>query len=352
MDRETLAAFREAARRFAAGEVRAMVGTEGRDGELGRLPATLEAAAAAGLVASPDPGHPGHEWGVWGRASREDGPAASLAVLEELARECAGFAASVHAAGVGTLALDEAGRASPAAALVPADARLPWEDGVPPGDWRAWSSVLAAPGSDTWVLSAGDGRWLAVPAGAAALEVEEVAPRTGLAAVRVVRLALAGGAGQVRELPRRDPAPVLVAHLLGLAAIAVGNARGALEAAARYARERYQGGAEIGRHPAVRLLLGEVAARVAAAAGHVHAAAAAAARSELGPLEAAGVKLAVCGLCRDAVSDALQVLGGYGYMEDYRLEKRLRDALTLVGLRPAGDEVRLALGSAVVEGRP
>ena len=41
------------------------------------------------------------------------------------------------------------------------------------------------------------------------------------------------------------------------------------------------------------------------------------------------VKLRITLECAEAVTDSLQVLGGYGYMEDYRLEKRLRDAMML-----------------------
>jgi len=47
------------------------------------------------------------------------------------------------------------------------------------------------------------------------------------------------------------------------------------------------------------------------------------------------------------VNDSLQVLGGYGYMEDYRLEKRLRDALTLRSAAGRADDLlRLVATSA------
>jgi len=53
------------------------------------------------------------------------------------------------------------------------------------------------------------------------------------------------------------------------------------------------------------------------------------------------LKLAVTTDCCRAVSDLLQVLGGYGYMEDYRLEKRLRDAMTLKTMSVRPDDLRM-----------
>ena len=54
-------------------------------------------------------------------------------------------------------------------------------------------------------------------------------------------------------------------------------------------------------------------------------------------------RLAVVEHAFRAVTDCLQTLGGYGYMEDYRLEKRLRDVSTLKGLHGAPDQLKLFL---------
>jgi hypothetical protein len=54
-------------------------------------------------------------------------------------------------------------------------------------------------------------------------------------------------------------------------------------------------------------------------------------------------RLAVVEHAHRAVTDCLQTLGGYGYMEDYRLEKRLRDVATLKSLHGAPDQLRLYL---------
>ena len=343
---ELLTTFRETARRFAQEVVRPMVGTEGRDGDLSKLPNVLARAEEAGIMASPDPEHPGHEYGVWGTACVTEGPAASCAVLEEIAVECAGVAACLHAAGLGALELEEPAAVRPAVAFLCADTRL--EQDLPPVESSAvWAPVLAAPGTNIWVLYTGrDGAWrrLLVPGETSGLTVEPMTPRTGLTAVEIARVTYSGDEASARSLGSGRLEPMVVRHLIGLAAIAVGTARGGLTVAHEYAAQRHQGGAKIREHAAVRLLLGEATSRTAAAAAHLDAVA-----SQEGTVllkNAAALKLRAVENCWRATSDALQVLGGYGYMEDYRLEKRLRDLMTLRSLRPAPDELRLLLGAS------
>ena len=57
--------------------------------------------------------------------------------------------------------------------------------------------------------------------------------------------------------------------------------------------------------------------------------------------EAMAAKLRITLECDQAVTDCLQVLGGYGYMEDYRMEKRLRDSLTLKAMAIEPNNLRL-----------
>jgi alkylation response protein AidB-like acyl-CoA dehydrogenase len=52
-------------------------------------------------------------------------------------------------------------------------------------------------------------------------------------------------------------------------------------------------------------------------------------KSYSGLKKAAAAKLSVIDLCSRAVTDCLQAFGGYGYMEDYGMEKRLRDVTVL-----------------------
>lgn len=204
---------------------------------------------------------------------------------------------------------------------------------------------MAPPGWDAVVLhhgGPGRSRRSLVPADHPALRVEDLAPRTGLAAVSILRVELDGEPPAETELPPADVEPLLVRWALGLAALALGTARGSLQIARAYAAERRQGGREIGGHAAVQLLLGEAASRVAAGSAHLTALGLAE-PGELTVAAALAAKLRIVEDSYQAATDALQVLGGYGYMEDYRVEKRLRDLMTLRGLRPAPDELRRLL---------
>ena len=349
IEAEQLAAARDTARRFARREIEPMVGTEGRDGDLAALPGVLQRASAAGLLASSDPEAPGYAYGVWGRSCPEEGDEASLVVLLELAAACAGVAACLHCAGLAALEGAEHSLAG-VALLNPETWRPTWASFTtpPPGaatltDDRlggACSFVQAPPGAAAYVVyAAGDQGWerVVLPRDAAGLRVEREGQRTGLAALEVVHLTFDDVVIQDPwRLRPANPTAYLRRQMLGLGAIAAGNALGAIAAAERYAAERYQGGGPIEEHPAVQLLIGESRSRAAAARACVMEAARSA---EL--WDALAAKLRVTLACDQAVSDSLQVLGGYGYMEDYRLEKRLRDAMTLKATAPEPNTLRL-----------
>ncbi len=357
MDTEQLNAMRETARRFARREVAPLVGTEGRDGDLGGLEGVLVRAAEAGILASADPDGAGYEYGVWGRASVQEGGVASVAVLEELAVECAGVAACVHFAGLGGLELageDHVG-GPVAVALFGRGWRVTWPGlETPPlgavqlgsgGLMGACNFVYGLPGTRKFVVyAAGERGWerVLVATEAEGVTTAAVDPRMGLAAARVVHLQLE--AVEVASARRLTPATP-VAHvrrlMLGLAALAVGNARGALREAWRYAEERYQGGAQIEDHPAVQMLLGDSASRVAAASAWLREAAAGGVEDRASLWRAFAAKLRCCAESSQAVTDSLQVLGGYGYMEEYRLEKRLRDSMTLEAMAPDPNTLRI-----------
>jgi len=200
--------------------------------------------------------------------------------------------------------------------------------------------VLSAPGTTQFVVyaeAAGKwSRWL-VPRAAQGVHVAPIRERTGLAALEVLNLEFSKvPISRLTELPPVTPHAALTRFLLGLSAIAVGNAQGAIARARGYAKERYQGGQVIDQHPAVRLLIGDAAARVAAAEAHLHGLARRELRGVGGLWHAAVAKLRISLDCDQAVTDSLQVFGGNGYMEDYRVEKCLRDSMTIkaAGLNP------------------
>jgi alkylation response protein AidB-like acyl-CoA dehydrogenase len=125
-----------------------------------------------------------------------------------------------------------------------------------------------------------------------------------------------------------------------LAGLLAGCARELADRAGAYALERYQGGRKIHEHDAVRQLIGpiELARRVIDAF-------ALATLTGTAPGDGAASAFAV-ELARQAGLDAIQTLGGYGYMEDYRVERYLRDANTLETLWIHADARRRAIAAA------
>jgi acyl-CoA dehydrogenase len=111
-----------------------------------------------------------------------------------------------------------------------------------------------------------------------------------------------------------------------VAAGAVGVARRAMEHAVEYARERKSFGVPIARHQAVAFLLADMAKDVAAARLLVWQAAWKIDRGERNTLEAAAAKAFAADTAMRVTTDAVQVLGGYGYNTEYPVEKLMRDA--------------------------
>jgi alkylation response protein AidB-like acyl-CoA dehydrogenase len=116
---------------------------------------------------------------------------------------------------------------------------------------------------------------------------------------------------------------------LGIAACAVGLAQGALDYAARYAREREQFGRRIVDFQGMGFLLADLATQVSAArALTLHAARL---RDAGRPyrVEAAKAKLFATDTAMRVTTDAVQVLGGYGYVSDHPVERYFREAKVL-----------------------
>jgi alkylation response protein AidB-like acyl-CoA dehydrogenase len=113
----------------------------------------------------------------------------------------------------------------------------------------------------------------------------------------------------------------------GIAAQAVGIAQGALDVAATYARERKQFGKAIGEFQMIQAMLADMDARIEAARQLLYKACV---EIEAGAPDAArwaAVSKLIAGDTAMAVTtDAVQVLGGYGYTDDYPVERMMRDA--------------------------
>ncbi|MBI5477500.1 MAG: hypothetical protein HY906_01520 [Deltaproteobacteria bacterium] len=283
-------------------------------------------------------------------------PAALVRVLWAMAAECAGVAAFVAHAAAGRLVAERLGFTPPAglialgllearepfaadgaidvAARVEGDRVVAEKRAVPLAPVAAALGLLARRGADpclAWVTP-GEGVTVGAPLGLLGLRS---VPRADLHVSGAPLLACT-------PLPPCDLGWLFGLLGLLLGACAGGTAAAAIAAARAYAHDRYQGGTTIDRHEAVALLLESNQSHLEAAHDALLAAADRFAPDEPTTWRAAlRVKIATAPVATAAALDAVQVLGGYGYMRDYGLEKRLRDAVTL-GLLPC-DSTRLAL---------
>lgn len=113
----------------------------------------------------------------------------------------------------------------------------------------------------------------------------------------------------------------------GIAAQALGIAQGALDYATNYARERMAFGKPIGQHQGVGFLLADMKTEVEAARLLLYEAARKCdAEADDVTLWAAMCKLKCGDVAMRVTTDAVQVLGGYGYSVDYPVERMMRDA--------------------------
>jgi len=125
---------------------------------------------------------------------------------------------------------------------------------------------------------------------------------------------------------------VLDAGRIGIAALSVGLAQGAYEAARSYAFERKQFGQPIGTFQSIRAKLVENATRVEAARLLTYRAAAMKDQGRRMTLESAMAKLYASEIAVRASEDGVQIHGGYGFVKDYPAEKFFRDVkLTTIG---------------------
>jgi alkylation response protein AidB-like acyl-CoA dehydrogenase len=125
---------------------------------------------------------------------------------------------------------------------------------------------------------------------------------------------------------------VLDAGRIGIAALAVGLAQGACEAARGYAAERAQFGRKIGTFQSIRWKLLDTASRVAAARLLTYRAAWLKDQGRKMTLESSMAKLYASEIAVRASEDAVQIFGGYGFVKDYPAEKFFRDVkLTTIG---------------------
>jgi alkylation response protein AidB-like acyl-CoA dehydrogenase len=136
----------------------------------------------------------------------------------------------------------------------------------------------------------------------------------------------------------------LDAGRLGIAACATGVAQAALDVAVTYARQRRQFGRPIADFQGLQFMLADMATAVAAARALYLAAAA---RKDAGKpfgQQAAMAKLFATDTAMRVTTDAVQVLGGYGYVTDFPAERLMREAKVLQIVEGTNQIQRLVIG--------
>jgi alkylation response protein AidB-like acyl-CoA dehydrogenase len=119
---------------------------------------------------------------------------------------------------------------------------------------------------------------------------------------------------------------------VNVAARACGVAQRAFELAIRYAQQRKTFGKPIAQHQAIEFKLAEMGTKVVAAHQMMVMAARTKDKGEKSDLQAGMAKYLAGEYCKEVVEDALRIHGGYGYSQEYEIERLYRDApMLLIG---------------------
>ena len=353
---EEIFEYRSLGAKFAQGSLQSYMQTDlDDDSRIDRLPKILAEAREIGLLADRDNGY-----GIWGYDLNRY-PYASLWLLSILSEVCAAASMCFHQNGLAlnilhTLAPENNFNVQTLSLSIQEENFLPQADILKTkkrrkpafktrlskqnGRWilnGAKHFVYSPPDNEAYLVFAQDEEKIAavmVPVSAEGVKRETLPQRLGLLActvehvnfndVQIESKALFSGDKAYEALLR-----ALFIHWLGVSALALGTGKGALKAAKSYAKERYQGGTIIENHAAVQRLITSAEVDLFAAEAQLNQ------RWRLDTIRtqdlrrAAMMKLSVTKLCTHAVSNAMQCYGGYGYMEDYGIEKRFRDVNTL-----------------------
>lgn len=137
-----------------------------------------------------------------------------------------------------------------------------------------------------------------------------------------------------------------------VAALALGISEGALEYALRYAKERESFGIPLSGHQAIQFMLADACTLIEAGRGLMERAAI---LFDTGKKNTGLASMAKC-FCSDAAmeitSDMVQILGGYGYMREYPLERMFRDAKLTQIFEGTNQIQRLVIAREIIKTGP
>jgi acyl-CoA dehydrogenase len=115
----------------------------------------------------------------------------------------------------------------------------------------------------------------------------------------------------------------------GVAAMATGVARAAMEFAIDYSKERVQFGVPIAMHQAIQFIIADMATKVHLSRLATWQSAVLLDQGKRNTLESSHAKRFAADAAMEVTTDAVQVYGGYGFIKDYPVEKLMRDAKIL-----------------------
>jgi alkylation response protein AidB-like acyl-CoA dehydrogenase len=136
---------------------------------------------------------------------------------------------------------------------------------------------------------------------------------------------------------------------VNIAARAIGVATSAFENAIRYAQERQAFGRPIAHHQAIQLKLADMATKIEASRLLMLHAAAKKDAGERADLEAGMAKLFATEAAQEVVMDAMRIYGGYGYSEEYPIERLYRDTPLLIIGEGTNEIQRLIIARRLLE---
>jgi len=192
-----------------------------------------------------------------------------------------------------------------------------------------------APQSDVWLLNAKlEGRitTFVVERGFTGFSTSPKIPKMGMRASTMGELIfdhcrvpadnlLGKEGGGINNMMRN-----LEIERLGLAAMSLGMARRCLDAMVSYSKERFSFGQPLHEHGQIQRYLAESYAKVEAMRAMIYGTAAAVGPDKRNRLGTDACKLFAGTAAKEVADAAVQVLGGYGYCTEYRVEQFLRDA--------------------------
>ena len=141
-----------------------------------------------------------------------------------------------------------------------------------------------------------------------------------------------------------DTMKVLDGGRIGIGALSVGIARGALEESLKYSGERKQFGSPIGDFQAIETKMANMATEIDAARMLVHRAAWLKDQGKPFTKEVSMAKLFASELAVRAADEAVQIHGGYGYIKEYHVERFMRDAKLMTIGEGTSEVQRMIIG--------